>query len=62
MQAAAEQALVVDAADEEIDAVLAEFSGDPRQAIRALLHASRNCPWTPRRSCRAGTCGGICGA
>lgn len=29
---------VVDATDEEIDAVIAEFGGDPRAAIRALLH------------------------
>jgi hypothetical protein len=28
----------VEAADEDVDAVIAEFGGDPRQAIRALLH------------------------
>lgn len=28
---------VLDATDEEIDAVIAEFGGDPRAAIRALL-------------------------
>ena len=28
----------IDATDEEIDAVIAEFGGDPRAAIRALLH------------------------
>ena len=38
MSAAAEQPVVVDATDEEIDAVVAEFGGDPRLAIRALLH------------------------
>lgn len=30
--------VVSEATDEEIDAVLAEFGGDARQAIRALLH------------------------
>jgi hypothetical protein len=29
---------VGDATDDEIDALLAEFGGDPREAIRALLH------------------------
>jgi ATP-dependent exoDNAse (exonuclease V) alpha subunit len=29
---------VIDATDEEIDALVAEFGGDPREAIRALLH------------------------
>ncbi len=38
MAAAAEQPVVVDATDEEIDAVIAECGGDCRQAIRALLH------------------------
>ncbi len=38
MSAAAEQPVVVDATDEEIDAIVAEFGGDPRLAIRALLH------------------------
>jgi hypothetical protein len=28
----------VEASDEDVDAVIAEFGGDPRQAIRALLH------------------------
>jgi DNA polymerase III delta prime subunit len=28
----------LDPTDEEIDAVIAEFSGDSRRAIRALLH------------------------
>ena len=29
---------IVDATDEEIDALVAEFGGDHRAAIRALLH------------------------
>lgn len=29
---------VADATEEEIDVIIAEFGGDPRQAIRALLH------------------------
>ena len=29
---------IVDPSDEEIDAIIAEFGGDPRVAIRALLH------------------------
>lgn len=33
-----EHQVVVDATDEEIDAILAEFGGDARAAIRALLH------------------------
>jgi hypothetical protein len=37
MPTAAEQPVLVDATDDEIDAVVAEF-GDYRQAIRALLH------------------------
>jgi hypothetical protein len=28
----------IDATDEEIDALVSEFGGDPREAIRALLH------------------------
>ncbi len=38
MSAASEREQVADATDEEIDAVVAEFGGDVRQAIRALLH------------------------
>ena len=38
MSAASEREHVADATDEEIDAIVAEFGGDPRQAIRALLH------------------------
>jgi ATP-dependent exoDNAse (exonuclease V) alpha subunit len=38
MPAAPDQPIIVEAADEEIDAIIAEFGGDPRQAIRALLH------------------------
>ncbi len=34
----AEREPVADATDEEIDAIVAEFGGDPRRAIRALLH------------------------
>ena len=29
---------IVARSDEEIDAIIAEFGGDPRAAIRALLH------------------------
>ena len=38
MPAMVERDPVADATDEEIDAVIAEFGGDPRGAIRALLH------------------------
>lgn len=38
MSDAAEHYQIADATDEEIDAVIAEFGGDPRLAIRALLH------------------------
>lgn len=38
MSAAIEQPVVVDATDEEIDAIVAEFGDDHRAAIRALLH------------------------
>lgn len=38
MSETAEQAVVVEATDEEIDAIIAEFEGNPRAAIRALLH------------------------
>ncbi len=38
MSEAAERPSVDDAADAEIDAVIAEYGGDPREAIRALLH------------------------
>jgi hypothetical protein len=37
MSVAAERA-PVEATDEEIDAIVAEFGGDARRAIRALLH------------------------
>ena len=33
-----EQPVVVDATDEEIEAIVSEFGGDYRQTIRALLH------------------------
>ena len=29
---------IVDPADTDIDAIIAEFGGDPKAAIRALLH------------------------
>jgi hypothetical protein len=29
---------IVDPSNEEIDAIIAEFGGDPKAAIRALLH------------------------
>ena len=38
MPEAAEHYPIADATDEEVDAVIAEFGGDPRLAIRALLH------------------------
>ncbi len=38
MSARVEREPVVEATDEEIEAVVAEFGGDPREAIRALLH------------------------
>ena len=38
MSLAAERSPVVEATDEEIDAIIAEFGGDARLAIRALLH------------------------
>ena len=38
MPAAVDQPVIIDATDEEIEAVIAEFGGDYRQAIRALLH------------------------
>jgi ATP-dependent exoDNAse (exonuclease V) alpha subunit len=38
MSEAPKQPVVTQATDEEIDAIVAEFGGDPRLAIRALLH------------------------
>ncbi len=38
MSVATEHPVVVDATDEEIEAIVSEFGGDYRQAIRALLH------------------------
>ncbi len=38
MRTQAEQPVVVDATDAVIDEIIAEFGGDHRQAIRALLH------------------------
>jgi hypothetical protein len=36
--AEAAEHVAIDATDEEIDALVAEFDGDPREAIGALLH------------------------
>jgi hypothetical protein len=38
MSESAELPVVASATDEEIEAIIAEFGGDPRAAIRALLH------------------------
>jgi hypothetical protein len=38
MSAATEREEIIDATDVEIDEILADFGGDYRQAIRALLH------------------------
>ncbi len=38
MSAATGREEIVDATDEEIDAIVAEFGGNHRAAIRALLH------------------------
>jgi hypothetical protein len=38
MPTSAEQSVAIEATDEEIDAIIEEFGGDSRQAIRALLH------------------------
>lgn len=38
MSEAGAQRTVVGATDDEIDAIINEFGGDPRQVIRALLH------------------------
>lgn len=38
MPAAVEQPVIINATDEEIDAIIAEFGGDHHAAIRALLH------------------------
>lgn len=38
MSETAAKPVVASATDEEIDAIIAEFGGDPRAAIRALLH------------------------
>jgi len=38
MAEVAEHHPIADASDDEIDAVIAEFDGDPREATRALLH------------------------
>ena len=38
MPASQEQSDAIEATDDEIDAIIAECGGDPREAIRALLH------------------------
>jgi hypothetical protein len=38
MSATTKPGEIVDPSDEEIDAIIAEFGGDPKAAIRALLH------------------------
>jgi len=38
MSAAVEREPIIDSSDEEIDALIVEFAGDPRLAIWALLH------------------------
>jgi ATP-dependent exoDNAse (exonuclease V) alpha subunit len=38
MTATTKPEAIVDPSDEEIDAMIAEFGGDPKAAIRALLH------------------------
>jgi hypothetical protein len=38
MSAATGRDQLADPTDEEIDAIISEFGGDPRQAISALLH------------------------
>jgi hypothetical protein len=38
MPTSAEQFIAIEATDDEIDAIIAERGGDPREAIRALLH------------------------
>jgi hypothetical protein len=38
MPTAAQQSIATEATDDEIDAIIAECGGDPREAIRALLH------------------------
>ena len=38
MSATTEPEEIVGPSDEEIDAIIAEFGGDPRAAIRGLLH------------------------
>jgi hypothetical protein len=38
MPTSAEQFIAIEATDDEIDAIIEECGGDPREAIRALLH------------------------
>lgn len=38
MPTSAGQFIAAEATDEEVDAIIAECGGDPREAIRALLH------------------------
>ena len=53
MAAPAERNTIVEAPDEEIDALVAEFGGDPREAIRALLHDLTELAMIPRQPYRA---------
>lgn len=38
MPTSAEQFIAIEATNDEIDAIIAECGGDPREAIRTLLH------------------------
>lgn len=38
MPASAEQSVAIEATDDEIDAIIEECGGNPREAIRVLLH------------------------
>jgi hypothetical protein len=38
MSHSAAQFIAIEATDDEIDAIITECGGDPREAIRALLH------------------------
>ena len=53
MAATAEGKSFVEATEEEIDALVAEFGGDPREAIRAFLHGLTELAIDPKQRCRA---------
>jgi hypothetical protein len=38
MPTSAGQSVAIEATDDEIEAIIEEFGGEPREAIRALLH------------------------